>query len=92
MALTLSHTLDSGVTGDYWRITKMEIDYPTNSVQTFVGLYLSSEARHDAKQPLTVRFEQIFLDPGALASGTDPRVAVYDALKALPFFEGAQDN
>lgn len=51
MAFLLSKELETGVTGNYWRITHVEFS-PKNSLMVTVGLYLDKATRDGGRLPL----------------------------------------
>jgi len=52
MAYIKSHTTKSGVDGNYWRITKADVNKITDKALVEVNLYVSKEARQAGKSPL----------------------------------------
>lgn len=58
MALQLEKILESEITGDYWKIDKLEIQFDKNAFTVvWLGLYKSQAARNRNKEPI---FTQIF--------------------------------
>ena len=52
MAYIKSHTTKSGVEGNYWRITKADVNKITGKALVEVNLYVTKQARLDGKSPL----------------------------------------
>ena len=86
MALQKEYETSSGITANYHKIGK--INYEKESGAYFeVEIYLNESARRDNKKPLETRTfysENINVD--------EPLVTqLYNYLKTLPEYEGAQD-
>ena len=52
MALQKSKTLPSGVTADYWRVTKITLDVVNESALVVLSLYVNKAARDAGMQPV----------------------------------------
>ena len=52
MAYIKSHTTKSGVEGNYWRITKADVNKITGKALVEVNLYVTKQSRLDGKSPL----------------------------------------
>jgi len=50
MALELSKTLDTGHSGNYWRIISQQIDYVNSASVTFLALYKDKAARDNGAE------------------------------------------
>ncbi len=53
MALIQKTTLSSGVTGDYWKITNLEIDKISNFLSVTISCYLNKDTRDKGLNPFT---------------------------------------
>lgn len=51
MALKKTKILSTGVSGEYWKIMSVDVQYP-NTANVRLGLYLNKDARDSGKQPL----------------------------------------
>lgn len=87
MALRKSHENTSGVEGNYWRITQVQV-VPKISVRVTASLYLSQEARAASKLPLMVK-EFTWQEPASIEGSMVSYC--YDMLKDMDFFSGSED-
>lgn len=55
MALIKEKTLNSGVTGEYWRIIETNISYQSQLAHVTIGLYKDKQARLDGKDTLATQ-------------------------------------
>ncbi len=93
MAIELDYLYRSGVTGNFWDVTKYCINRVDKSIEVSIGLWLDKQAWLDGKDPI-----QVF-DFGidGVADKLDPQnIAaiesfVYGEIKLLPQFTGAKD-
>lgn len=91
MALLKQVELASGISGEYWRVTRVNINRLDDTAAVEMRLYLDAEARSAGKDEIRTEWfylEQVDLDA---LRGTDPVAATYTRLKQLPEFEGAAD-
>jgi hypothetical protein len=95
MALQLSKELDTGVTGDYWRVVLVQLSPLGDRSTVIVCLYKDAAARAADKTPLETReYSWNAADyPFAVAAldEDNPYVIAYEKLKTLPEFVGAVD-
>lgn len=84
MALELSTELDSGITGNYWRIGSVVVACTPNPIVTvYMELYVNRAARFNGKTPLITRpinMNLIDIDP---TYDYDFRACVYNALRSF---------
>ncbi len=52
MALQKTKELASGITGNYWKILQVNIDYLNSTSHVTIALYVDEEARAAGKNPL----------------------------------------
>jgi hypothetical protein len=95
MAIQLTKTIDSGASGEYWRIVKITVDIESNYSEVNVGLYIDQAARDAGKNPL-MRENYSFSgadNPCTLAAMESASVVqlAYDKLKSLTNFFGSID-
>lgn len=104
MALQLSLENDQGHSGDYWKISKLDIDYNQKHVYLEIHLFKDSAASAANKQSMTHRqYTWTEDDEGtdnwagwfnATALDTidqNPQERAYEKLKTLAEFSGATD-
>ncbi len=96
MALQLNKEMSTGVTGDYWKVTKVILEGEDECLVT-VKLFKDSAARLASKLPLET-LEYSFKDsenPCLIVemdeANQNPFFLVYEKLKTLPEFAGALD-
>lgn len=85
MALTLTCTI-KGVTANYHKIILTEENFKTDTTKVTVATYKDSAAR-TASVNNDLQLRTFILDSSDLT-----RAGMYTALKALPQFDGAQDE
>lgn len=91
MALLKTYEIESGVSGSYWKITKIEIDFVRKISHVYIYMYLNKEARLENRDPLTVKdFEWIGDDFPFSDIKEDIRVMAYDKLKTDNLFTDAE--
>lgn len=102
MALKLPKQTRDGATAEYWRLAPhAHFDILSKTLHCPMSLYISEETRRADKRPVSIPnvegFDQIPSTElsgddavAALASG-DPRGAIYEKIKADPFFKDAVD-
>lgn len=97
MALSKSKELASGVSGVYWKIMRVQLDCPGNSVFVQVCLYKDSDAKVAGKLPMS-QLEYTWSgddNPCTIAAmdvvSSNPIKLCYAKLKTLDEFSGAQD-
>lgn len=93
MALQISKETQTGASGNYWKISRIEIGYNYSLVN--ILLFIDSTARQADKQPLQqVSFTFSGIDnpctPAALETES-AYILCYNKLKTLPEFDGATD-
>lgn len=97
MALSIDRKLPSGITVAYARLLKADVDFANLSACLTMGHYLSGEERQAGSKPVEVRefwFEGVDpegLPPFPFTDEGGTRAQAYNALKALPEYEGAGD-
>lgn len=93
MALQLATELESGITGNYWRITGCRIDIANDAGMVMIGLYIDKAARMAGKTPIMIKNYQYAKDDNPLTivnlSAKDPVRAAYEKLLENPDFAGA---
>jgi hypothetical protein len=98
MALKKAVDLENGGTAEYWRVApSYTFNVVTGELLTHVNLYVNETARRadkpdihpdrDAPSPVTLAGAPAL----AAVQAGDHRAAVYEMLKGLPYFKGAQD-
>jgi len=89
MALKKHYKLrDTGISGEYWRITMVIADFTRNFVQARLDLYVNQQARIDGKLPIASVHAQVEKNGD---SETIPRGSLYGAIKQLDFIiEGSE--
>ncbi len=65
MALQLTKTFETGVSGNYWRIIRVNVDVLARRAEFTLGLFIDAAAFADAKKPL-------FLDVTSLTGDDYP--------------------
>jgi hypothetical protein len=103
MALQKSLALPSGVSGDYWKVTELVIDYLRPAATCQVALYKDATARQAGAAPLYKKsfvwsdeeaaeeFEGLFDADTLSEDGVNPQSQAYVKLKTLAEFSGATD-
>lgn len=93
MALELSKELDSGATGNYWRIVRVhvECDVETPYCSIVMGLWVNRQTRLDGKSILSSEIVRLNLVDIDSTFSYDFRACLYNALKTLPEWENATD-
>jgi len=101
MALQLDKTTPEGFTVSYWRVDpNISYDAVEQKLHARVLVYANATARQNDKRPVIFNDAEFRDIEIAILSGSDavnaistgePRDAVYDYLKTLPFFDGYQD-
>jgi len=91
MALKLAYEVDTGATGEYWKISRITSELNRVSGQSdvqvvyvFIDLYLNADARLENKTILTSKRLSLKNYPNTVADA-------YKTLKGLPDFENAED-
>ena len=80
MALQKSKTLPSGVTADYWRVTRVTLDVVNESALVVLSLYVNKAARDAGMQPVQ-SFDYAF--PFApFVADADARSVAYEVIAA----------
>lgn len=93
MALQLNEEQASGVTGDYWKVARIDIrgdEYCT----VILELYKDLTARNEGKSPIAskeYRLEDVVSNSEYTSVGDTPAKLIYEHLKTLPEFLGALD-
>lgn len=91
MALIKQADLPSGIVGDYWKITSVQLDLVRGQMHVVVSLFISAEARQANKAPAW-RIDKAFAIPAlAQRQSNDIVELAYTALKTDVDFSGAQD-
>lgn len=95
MALVLSKQVDTGVTGDYFRVISCSVDLSHNTASVDVALYLNAANRDSGRSPIEIS-SYLWRDAAnpftveALEIKSIIAIA-YSKLKSLPEYQGAQD-
>ena len=91
MALKLAYELNTGATGEYWKISRIICELnringqqDKQTIYVFIDLYLNADARLENKTILTSKRLYLQSYPSTVANA-------YEALKTLPDFEKAED-
>lgn len=91
MALILSTELDSGISGNYWKIGSVVVACSSNPIVTvYMELYLSRTARYNNKTPLKtipVNMNLSDIDP---TFDFDFRACVYNSMSNMTGWSGAK--
>ena len=95
MALQLTNELGSGVSGNYWRITKASTDPEVNNSYVTISLYKDQAARNGGKVPM-LRNEYEFYGSDNPCTNTALETnsiikLLYDKLKTLSEWSSATD-
>jgi hypothetical protein len=92
MAMQLTTVLNSGVSGNYWKISDIYIQRDIQQISITMSLYLSQSCRQQNMSPLTT---SNYLINGSvcssIVSSADIIQVLYDYLKLLPEFAGETD-
>ena len=89
MALIKPETLETGVVAEYWRIRRIMLDYSDPGAFLIeLGLYANEAARRAGFEPVAVRSVDVGFVGGS--DGDDFRGVFYEAVAALPEFDGAK--
>ena len=93
MALELSKELDSGATGNYWRIVRVhvECDVENPYCSIVMGLWVNRQTRLDGKSILSSEIVRMNLADIDSTFSYDFRACLYNELKTLPEWENATD-
>lgn len=93
MALELSKELDSGATGNYWRIVRVhvECDVENPYCSIVMGLWVNRQTRLDGKSILSSEIVRMNLADIDSTFSYDFRACLYNSLKTLPEWENAID-
>lgn len=92
MALQLSTTLNTGCSGNYWRIYEVRVDRNRQTITMQVYLYLTQAARETGLMPLSAATYVLSgTDYTTVMASTNFIQALYDYLKAQPQFSGEVD-
>lgn len=90
MAIELQTTLPTGVVANYWRIKRIEVDYSETAIaRVEIALYANKDARDAGCEPLRCDIHSLGEIADASEVGDDFRGIFYDAIVALPEFDGA---
>ena len=81
MALIKTYDPQTGYTVEYWRISRIEIDYSHKTAVVVIEGYLNAEARISGKKPAIINRREI--DLSALDLNGNLRAQLYTAIKAL---------
>lgn len=97
MALQKSFELQSGISGNYWRITSVGLNPAYRTADITICLYYNSNARENEKQVLWCKPYQIngdnydtYVSPEVLDT-KNPLKSCYEYLKTTPEFFDAVD-
>lgn len=91
MALELSTELDSGITGNYWRIGSVVVACTDNPIVTvYMELYLNRAARYNGKIPLITRPVNMNLSQIDPTFDYDFRACVYNSMNTLDGWASAK--
>lgn len=91
MALIKKADLPSGIVGDYWKITSVQLDIIRGQMHVVVSLFISADARQANKSPAW-RLDKTFATPSLTDRQSNDIVELaYTALKTDVDFSGAQD-
>lgn len=90
MALIKNFDTSFGITANYHRLVKVEIDGINNQLTMMVAIYASEEARTEGSTPLWHEYVKIPFN----RLSVDPRDQFYPLLKtwAGSYVQGAQDS
>lgn len=90
MALQLDKTLDTGVTGNYWKIGNIIRDTYRNTTRFDLELYVNKDAKDTGKLPLESNYYTVdSID--WINSENNILTDCYTYVKAQPEFSGALD-
>lgn len=93
MALQLSEEQSSGISGDYWKVSRIDI-VDDNICVCVIELYKDQAARGAGKSSITskeYRLEGVTSNSEYTSVGDTPAKLIYEHLKTLPEFTGAVD-
>lgn len=92
MALELLQELESGVSGNYWRIGSVVVACTDDPIVTiYMELYVNQAARHSGKSPLKTQAVNMMLYQIDSTYDYDFRACIYNSIKQLPYWENARD-
>ena len=92
MALELLQELESGVSGNYWRIGSVVVACTNDPIVTiYMELYVNQAARHSGKSPLKTQAVNMMLYQIDSSYDYDFRACIYHSIKQLPYWENAKD-
>lgn len=92
MALELLQELESGVSGNYWRIGSVVVACTDDPVVTiYMDLYLNRDARISGKSSLKTQPVNMMLYQIDSTYDYDFRACIYNSIKQLPYWENARD-
>jgi hypothetical protein len=92
MGMQLTSTLPSGVSGNHWKITSIEMDTSVDSALLYVSLYLSKAAKEAGNPPMSCNAYSCplaTLFSRSASTVTNPLAASYTYLMTLPDFTSA---
>lgn len=92
MALVKQYETETGATANYFRIGAMQINYTAGQqgVQATVFVYLDKDKRDAGKKPIEALNVHLGVEQINFAYEVT-REVVYNAMKTLPEFVGAED-
>jgi hypothetical protein len=91
MALVLEKEVPSGVTGSYWRVVQLNVNYLLGVANVTVALFLSSTARREGKAPLYLTTFEWKGDDFIFAADQAPVPLAYQKLKTTKLLVNAAD-
>lgn len=83
IGIVKSKTLKSGAVGEFWKITKVNLDLLNGTCIVNVSLYINETAYTDGKSPLSMsKVFNLTIAPSDLTSGADIRDIIWTKIKA----------
>lgn len=86
MALLLDRQLTSGVSIQYYKIIRVDMNFLTNMCSFSLGYYVNKALRDALMDPVYIEGYNISIDPEI-----DIRTAIYIYLKSLPEYKNSKD-
>ena len=92
MALKKDIILDNGVTTSHHRIVSARVDWQHKILSIMVGHYVNVNTRTSNMQPINITRYKVIEEDFPLTNGGITQNEMYEYLKTLPEYEGAEDE
>ena len=89
--MQLTRELDTGISGNYWKVTKITLNRNGDSMEYEVALYKDEASRTAGKSPMFIKNHSGSATLSELQTAEDPVELAYTRLKELDEFSEATD-